>query len=294
MIRSRFSYVILGMVLLGLVIGGLFIVSRTTHDWLTGQVRDIASVPLGWINNVVQFTSEVDDRTKTLKQAQAEVDRLKSELETLRAQMTTQADLRNENARLREMLGYKEASASALVAARVVARDPSSWWNTVQINKGWLDDAPPDDGSSDIVPDLPVVTPRGVVGKTGVVSSQTTEVILLVDENCQISAKIEGSNAQGIVTGEGHFQSGEPRVRMRYIDRNAAIAIGERVFTSGLGGVFPAGLLIGTVVEVPPLSNEVNFGLYREAIIRPNVDLSQLNEVFIITGTKAAPVAAKE
>jgi rod shape-determining protein MreC len=73
---------------------------------------------------------------------------------------------------------------------------------------------------------------------------------------------------------------------MKYIDRNAVVAVGEIVRTSGLGGVFPPGLPIGTVIEAPQLSAAVNFGLYKEAVIEPIVDLSRLNELFIIVGTK--------
>lgn len=285
--RSRFSYIVLGLVLLGLVIGGLTLVSKSTNEWLQQTVRDTLAGPLSWIDQAKLFQSEVDKSLEKLSDVKARLVTLEKENTELAMKIKLQGNLAQENQRLREMLGYKEAAAPQLMAARVIARDPSSWWNTVVIDKGWLNDETPDDGQSEIIADLPVVTPRGVVGKTGVVGAATTEVILLVDENCQISAKIEGSNAQGIVVGEGHYKTGEPRVRMRYIDRNAKLAVGERVFTSGLGGVFPAGLLIGTIVEVPQLSNEVNFGLYREAIIRPNVDLSQLNELFIITGTKA-------
>jgi len=158
----------------------------------------------------------------------------------------------------------------------VVSRDPSNWWNTVIINRGWTD-------NDKLTSDLPVVTPRGVVGKTGLVSRNVTEVILLINQNCKVSGSVESSHDQGIVVGMGAPAEGSPRLKMEYLPRGAQIAIGERVFTSGLGGVFPPGLFLGTIIDIPPLTgNSGNFGLYREATIDPALDLTQLDELFVV------------
>lgn len=230
------------------------------------------------LEQITSFYSEVEKGLQDRQDALTEVQRLRQENTRLAMENELLHGLEKENARLREMLSFKQESSFRLLPCKVVSRDPSSWWNTVLINRGWQDD-------KNLAKDLPVVTPRGLVGKTGVVSRYTTEVILIVDENCKVAANI-GNTAQGIVVGEGMFDQGRPRARMKYIDRNAVVAVGEIVRTSGLGGVFPPGLPIGTVIEAPQLSAAVNFGLYKEAVIEPIVDLSRLNELFIIVGTK--------
>lgn len=207
---------------------------------------------------------------------------LSRELESLRARQAeletkTQilARLEDENNRLREMLGFQRASPFTLVAARVIGRDVSNWWNSVIINRGFGD-------GSGIEPDDPVVSPRGVVGKIGVVSRFTSQVILIVDPNCRISAVTENSRARGIVEGTSLDRGDVPSCAFRYVDRSTPFAPGERVFTTGLGGIFPANLLIGIVAEAPPLSPDRNFGLYREGTIEPSVDLNNLDELFVI------------
>jgi rod shape-determining protein MreC len=228
----------------------------------------------------VTFFSQMDSKLKTLDEAQAEVTRLRQQVAELTVENQVLADKTTENARLREMLGFREASPYRLRACRVVSREPNSWWDTVQVNVGWQDDP-------DLAKDQPVVSPRGVVGKTGNVTRDTTDVILMVSQNCSISAFVEGTHDHGIVEGEGNFEESKPRVKMNYLPKDSQVAVGQFVVTSGLGPYFPAGLRLGTVVEVPPLNNEYpTFGMYRRAIIEPTADLNQLDELFIVLGLK--------
>ncbi|NJK92651.1 MAG: hypothetical protein HC904_12980 [Blastochloris sp.] len=108
----------------------------------------------------------------------------------------------------------------------------------------------------------------------------------MVDENCKISAVTESSRAQGIITGMPAMNNSNATCRFSFVPRETEFAAGERVFTSGLGGIFPANLLIGVVAEAPPLSADKNFGLYREGVVQPTVDMNNLHEVFIIVGVK--------
>ncbi len=241
--------------------------------------------------NVVSPLMELIDRSSvvwhrfqqglgTLEELDKETSDLRAQNAALTTENTVLKDMAAENSRLREMLGFKKASQYRLLAARLVSRDPGNWWSNIQINRGYADDEL-------LRSDLPVITARGVVGKTGAVKRDVTEVILMTNQNCKISAKIESSNEQGILVGvelvgDGNLDNGKSRCRLTYISRVAQVAIGERVFTSGLGGVFPAGLLLGTISEVPPLSPQINFGLYREVYVEPVENLSQLNEMFVV------------
>jgi rod shape-determining protein MreC len=276
MIKQKYLFVFLGLTVLVIL---ALSQSAKTQQKMRQVALDASAPVLNTFSRTKSFFTKVDTGLQTLQEAQAELEKLRTENSQLKMEVDVQRDLSKENDRLREMLGFKTESQFKLLPCRVISRDPSNWWNSVQINRGWYDD-------KNLDKDMPVVSPRGVIGKTSVVSKHITEVILLVDENCKIAAAVQGSNVQGIVVGDSNYQEGRPRARMKFIDRNASISVGELVFTSGLGGVFPQGLLIGTVAEVPPLSASSNFGLYREAIIEPAVDLRQLDELFIIVGAK--------
>jgi rod shape-determining protein MreC len=244
------------------------------------------------VEKPVHFFSHMDARLKTLDEAQAEVTALRQQNAELQLQNQLLADKGAENARLREMLGYREASQYRLRPCRVVSREPSNWWTTVQVNVGWQDEP-------DLKPDQPVVSPRGVVGKTGTVTRDVTDVILMVDKNCSISALVEdapaagaptdpsGNHDHGIVQGEGNFEEGTPLVKILYLPKDSQVGAGQFVVTSGLGPYFPAGLRLGTIKEVPALTKTYpTFGLYREAVVEPTADLNHLDELFIVLGPK--------
>ena len=247
-----------------------------------GPLIRVAEMPVG-------FFRRMDSKLKTLDQAQAEVTRLREQVAQLTVQNQLLADKSAENARLREMLGFREASPYKLRACRVISREPSNWWASVQVNVGWQDEP-------NLTKDQPVISPRGVVGKTGTVSRSVTDVILLVNQNCSITATLEGTHEQGMVQGVGNFDEGKPRVQMTYLPKNSQVGVGQFVVTSGLGPYFPAGLRLGAIVEVPPISKSYpTFGLYRDAYIEPTADLNDLDELFIVLGPKqdAAPDASQ-
>lgn len=215
----------------------------------------------------------------TIDQLRERVGRLETENARLKAEQMLLRRFQEENIRLREMVGFQQDSPYRLLACRVVRRDPSTWWSALIINRGYVDEP-------SLALDQPVVSPRGLVGKIGEVGPYSSRVILLIDENCRISAEVEGSRARGISVGASTVNRGTSRCRLTYVPRESPFQVGERVFTSGLGGTFPPGLLIGTVIEAPALSGDRNFGLFREGLIEPAVDLSNLDELFVVTGAR--------
>ena len=122
--------------------------------------------------------------------------------------------------------------------AEIVTRDSSTWWRTVTINRGR------EDG---VETDMPVVTDEGLVGKTTTVSANISVVLLVSDENCRVAATVEGTREQGIVTGERVAGAVAPMLDLNFLSKQANLKPGQKVYTSGVGGVFPSGLLVGTV-----------------------------------------------
>lgn len=217
-----------------------------------------------------QITS-VSSRLKTLEELERDNGSLRVENRSLRATNQALRDVEHEVNRLRHALDYRERSIFKLVPAEIVTRDASTWWRTVTINRGKRDG---------IAGDMPVVTDEGLVGKTTTVSEDISIVLLLSDENCRVAAGVENSREQGIVTGERVTGSLTPLLDLNFLSKQADLKAGQKVFTSGVGGVFPAQLFIGTVQSYTVRA------LDGQARLSPAVELSHLEDVFVVTGRK--------
>jgi rod shape-determining protein MreC len=127
---------------------------------------------------------------------------------------------------------------------------------------------------------MPVVTDEGLVGKTTTVGRSISVVLLVSDENCRVAASVEGTREQGIVTGERVVGTVTPLLDLNFLSKQANLQAGQKAVTSGVGGVFPGGLLIGTVkgFRVRELDGQ--------AQLTPAVDLAKLEDVFVVTGRK--------
>jgi len=101
-------------------------------------------------------------------------------------------------------------------------------------------------------------------------------VLLLTDEKCQVASRVEGSPEVGILCGHRGTPDGEALLRLRFLSPNAAVHQGQRVFTSGRGGVFRADILLGTIDSVE------KGALDSEALVRPSVNFADLGAVFVV------------
>jgi len=290
MVKKR--YIVALFVILILVVVGLWL-SDDIKSSLQSRAMSVSGVALNGVDKINDAFEEVGKEVQTNDQLREQVKVLRAANEKLIMREELYRDLQGENKRLRAMLSFKEESPFDLLAAKVIGRDPTSWWNTVRINRGWNNGIKFEKDEKQQELHLPVVSPRGVVGKLGRVGQYDSTVVLMIDETSKIAARIRETNAKGQVVGEGTLETGRPRARMKYIAKDQDVAVGQLVETSGVGGVFPPGVILGRIVEVPPLSAKIDFGLHREAIIEPNVNLSDLNELFIILDAPPAPDKAK-
>src|SRR6476660_257306 len=210
-----------------------------------------------------QITS-VRSNLKSLDNLQAENNSLRVENRSLKATNQALSDVEREVNRLRIALNYRQRSVFKLVPAEIVTRDASTWWRTVTINRGSQDG---------IEGDMAVVTEEGLVGKTTTVSESISIVLLVSDENCKIAATVEGTREQGIVSGERVVGALAPLLDLNFLSKQANLQPGQKAYTSGVGGVFPSGLLIGTVKNFRVRE------LDGQAQLNPAVDLSHLEDV---------------
>lgn len=205
--------------------------------------------------------------------AYEENEALKAERDKLRQEVLERSEVQAENIRLRAMLDYKRATPQFdTVVAAVVARDPGSWTQTIIINKGSADG---------VAKDMPVVTAQGLVGSVVAVHGSTARVQLMLDPRSAVGAIVQRpeSRVAAIVEGNGNdpFQP-----KMVNIPRDADIIKGDRIVTSGYGGIYPKGLLLGEVLDV--VNNEG--GLLKLALVKPAVDFNRLEEVQVIVKSR--------
>lgn len=190
--------------------------------------------------------------------------RLRSENESLKARLIGLEDLAQENARLEKLLEFKQRLLHSAVAARVIGRNPSNWNSSMVIDKGSQDG---------LQLGMPVVSDLGVVGKIAEVSAKKSKVVLLTDPQFSVAALVQRPRESGLISG-----SLQGVLRMRYINENARIRIGDTVITSKLSTSFPEGLLIGDVIRVEDNLRSATV----ECLIRPAVNLSAIEEVLVI------------
>jgi rod shape-determining protein MreC len=210
-----------------------------------------------------------NDEVQTSKDLAAKLAATNDELGRLRLIEERYAHLEKENSELRAALNFKKQAPFKVLVAQVLRRQPSTWWQTVIIDRG---------EESGVGVQVPVLASNGLVGKIDEPRKGMSTVILLTDEACQVSARVEGTPEVGILSGQRGQIDGSPLLRLRYLSKNAGIRPGMRVFTTGRGGLFPANVLLGTIESYESGTFDA------EALVRPSVDFADLNTVFVLTG----------
>ena len=175
-----------------------------------------------------------------------------------------QRELELENNRLRELLGFKRSLPGPAIAAQIIGKDPSAWFKTVIIDKGQADG---------VQRGLPAVTFHGVVGQIVEASSHQSRLLLIIDRNSAADALVQRTRARGIVKGTSRDEC-----YLDYVMHEDDVRVGDLVVSSGFDGVFPKGLLMGTVTTV----NFQGSDFFKEVRITPAVDFERLEEVLII------------
>lgn len=197
---------------------------------------------------------------------------LKKENALLKGKLTKMEEVKSENERLRNLLDYRDVFGVESVVARVVANDPRAEFKSIMINKGVKDG---------IKLYMPVVGPKGLIGRIGRVTSGSAQVLLLNDPNSAVDAMVQRSRARGLLTGAAartRFKTGNFLTRLEYLRRVSDIHGNDVIVTSGLDGVFPPGLPIGTVHGIRKSQD----GIFKEAEVVPFENFQELQEVMVL------------
>ena len=262
----------LNLIALLLFLGGA-VWAITQSDRGVRQVQDLYfSAMLPFLKSGSKMETEARaflKETRHSKDLEVELETVRGEIGALRVKNSLYRDLERENAQLRHALEFKKATHFDVIPAQVIRRHPTTWWQTVDIDAG---------DKRGIGTQLAVLSNEGLVGKIDRIykDQDRSSVLLLTDEKCQVSARVEGSPEVGILSGQrGRFE-GNPLLRLRFLSTDAALRPGQRVFTTGRGGIFKPNILLGTI-------DSVEKGvLDSEALVRPSVNFADLGTVFVV------------
>jgi rod shape-determining protein MreC len=193
--------------------------------------------------------------------------RLKKEIAKLRPQQIYIDELLQENRRLRALLHINIGSLYREMAARVVGDSSSAFTRVLTIDAGQRD------GVHD---HTPVVGLFGLVGRVVRAGERSSLVLTLQDLNSRVPVVTQRSRVRGIASGNN-----TPYLILNFVPKDADIAMDDLLVTSGMGGVFPKGLIVGRVVSLSPKGD----GLFQTIHVMPNVDFSRIEEVRLLLST---------
>ena len=272
--KSRFprslQTVVIFLVAIGLValaLGGYF---NPVTNWLTRITVNVQTWISGRYLAIVDFLTVPRD-VASLRQRNAELEEDVAKLQTQiidLQQQVTETDI------LSALVDFARANPEyTYKAAAVIGRDPSPFLRYVIINVG---------SNGGVLPGMPVVTEKGLVGRVDAVIAEAARVQLVTDAASAVNVRMQTSTTEAMLVGS---ITGDLSLDM--IPQDANVQIGDVVLTSGLGGDYPANMLVGQVVSVRKLQSE----LFQQAAIQPNVDFNRLQFVLIITNFKPVDIA---
>jgi len=195
---------------------------------------------------------------------------LRSENAQFKELLVDHEELRQENERLKKLLSFSAQQEERTLAARVIGVDATSWFRSITIDRGSLEA---------IREGMAVISAYGVVGRVVTCAPHSSRVMLVVDASSKLSTLIERTRARAICRGDGDNMS------LDYLPLTDDVQIADLLVTSGLGGGFPKGLIVGSVTRV----DKRGFDMFQTVKVEPAVDFEHLEEVLVILSTEVSP-----
>ncbi|MFH1414272.1 MAG: rod shape-determining protein MreC [Candidatus Omnitrophota bacterium] len=191
-------------------------------------------------------------------------EKLKKEVDLLKFKINELEELYSAEARVKDLISFKDKSDLKLILSRVIARPADSWSSAVVIDKG---------SNHGIKPGMSAITYLGLVGRVVEATRTTSKILLINDPNIGVSTLVQRSRQEGLISGTlGN------RLILRYLGKSPDIKLNDKIITSGLNQTYPKGILIGTVIDIREDFSATS--IY--AIVEPAVDLSKIEELLIV------------
>lgn len=235
---------------------------RAGIETVTAPVTTIGEFITRPIRGVVAWATD-------LGVSRSQLETLRSQNAQLRTRVSELEEARLQNERLKGLVQFATASKIQSLGAAVIGRPTNSWEGVITINRGTADN---------VQAGMPVVGPSGLLGQTVDVAAHSARVRLITDPSSGVSAMLQTTRAEGIVKG-----SIEGKLTLDFVSVEATVRAGDVVITSGMGGVFPKGLIVGEVTKVV----KSPAALYQHIELAPSGRVDTLEEVLVLTGVAA-------
>ncbi|PKM50253.1 MAG: rod shape-determining protein MreC [Firmicutes bacterium HGW-Firmicutes-7] len=234
-----------------------------SFSYVVIPIQNGVNVVGDWLGEKVQFVKDIRDLENINETLQTELNELEYANKILQMDKT-------ELVRLRELYTLDKRYADyPKIGAQVIGKDPSNWYKMFMINKGEKDG---------LKVNMVVLSGEGLVGHITEVGPNYAKVQSIINDTCNVSAKILRTSDLCIVKGDQTLVNNEALCRVDYIEDRANIVIGDEVVTSHLGSIYPPGILIGTINQIDTNSPKMT----RTATLQPAVDFKHLEEVLVI------------
>ena len=237
---------------------------------LLAPLEELATIPLNLLTGVLNratltLTGGVSDFAQ-LQSLRARNADLEDALARYQAELIELREIANDYERLAQLLDYTSTAANQeFVTADVISIDQTGLRRSITINRGTRDG---------IAVGMPVVTDQGLVGRVLDISANAARILLITDRDSAVSARLQSSRVEGSLRGQ---LSGNLRLTM--VPPGDSVAVGDLVLTSGLGGNFPADIVIGVVAS----SRQFEFELFQEAEVTSFTSFEALEIVLVMT-----------
>lgn len=274
--RHKIALIVCGAVLCLLVaLFGLSVTGIVKIPFLENAVSAVVTPVQGFVTDAYNAIRSGMEERSTIAELNEEIAVLTERNRQLEAQVAQMSELQKENDRLLGLLNVTETTPETdYIAASVVAKEAGGWFSTFTVDKGERDG---------VKKDAPVLNDSGLIGRVMSVTDSTATVITLIDSRSAVAGMVERTRDNGICHGSLYVYDNDEMLRMNYLPDGSEINTGDRVITSGLDGVYPKGLLIGTVRSISRTTGEDD----RYVVLTPAVDFAHIEEVLIMSTEEA-------
>lgn len=250
---------------------------------LLSPLESVVASPLNFFVGVFSSVSEsfvsTDDEAASIADLERRNAELERQLAAIQGELITLREVAADYERLTDLLEYTGGNRNQeFVTADVIGGGLYGFIRDIIINKGSRDG---------LTVGMPVVTDLGLVGRVWRLTANSSQVQLITDRNSFVSGRLQTNRAEGTIAGRG-LETGS--LSLRFIPLDVEVLVGDLVYTSGLGGNFPADIPIGQIISVTNIESE----LYQEAQVSSLVDFSRLEQVLVITNFEPADLSVFE
>lgn len=238
------------------------------YNPVTSIVNTVATPIKSGFSYVADMFGDARDFLLDMRAYKSDNERLESEIIKLKKENRDIGEYKEENERLKALLELKDTTEFDTVAAKVISHSQTEWYREIEIDKGTI---------SGIEKGDVLITPEGVVGRVVSVGPNFATARTILDKSSVMGVKVSRTQGTGLVEGDEEYAK-NMQCKLSFVDRNTPVIVGDVIETSGSGGIYPAGLTVGTIISISADST----GALNFALIDPSVDFDALHEVLVI------------